>query len=211
MGSDKYNYNYVIKGANPNYNTTTNTKKDVSFEKLNYGNNNKSTTILTKVNGSTEEVSDPPGSPLDFKKGVSKGNVSIDSSDNRPLDYYGADPIFRGRNLVFLSKNEPPKLNYYNKEYKTFTRNITTTNGYWGNKKQQKIDFGKDTFSLGINSKTQDTIPTYNLTKNKIQNFTLPNGQNLLSFLKENNVRTGDNVKIKITKDGVELQKTESN
>ena len=91
------------------------------------------------------------------------------------------------------------------------TRNITNeiiTNrfknrGSWGNKNQEKIDFGKDAFSSAAK---KDSL--YKLEKkNTIQNFTLPNGQNLLSFLKENNVRTGDNVEIIITKDGVQLNK----
>ena len=92
-----------------------------------------------------------------------------------------------------------------------------SVNGYWGNKNQEKINFNKnnrtDAYSLGKNyiKDGQNLTPIYNLTNNTIRNFTLPNGQNLLSFLKKNNVQNGENVQIKITKDGVVLQKTESN
>ena len=88
-----------------------------------------------------------------------------------------------------------------------------TVNGYWGNKDQEKINFNKnnrtDAYSLGRNyiKDGQNLTPIYNLKRNTIQNFTLPNGQNLLYFLKENNVQTGENVQIKITKDGVKLIK----
>jgi hypothetical protein len=91
---------------------------------------------------------------------------------------------------------------YYSNDYSK-----TISQASWGNKNQQKINFGNDAFSLGINRQAQYTIPTYNLRDNTIQNFTLPNGQNLLSFLKKNNVQNGDNVEIKITKDRVELIK----
>ena len=212
MGSDNDdNYKYTIDSLIPSsINSTKQTKVNQSIKTITNNNNNKITTIFTKVDGSTEKSSYPPGSPLDFKKGVStNGEVKMNSFNDRPLDYYGADPIFRGKNLILYNKDFTKNSTItYPKKYERFTTNNTTSNGSWANKKQQKqINFGKDTFSLGINDEDQKTIPTYNLKDNTIQNFTLPNGQNLLSFLKENNVQNGDNVEIKITKDGVKLIK----
>lgn len=123
---------------------------------------------------------------IGFKKGV-----DIKKRGMGDEQYYG--PVYENKNIINQKIN------------------TTTSQGSWGNTNQKKINFGKDAFSLGINKKAEETIPTYNLTKNTIQNFTLPNGQNLLSFLKKNNVQNGENVEIKITKDGVELIKTESN
>lgn len=128
-----------------------------------------------------------------------KENQSIEkithSNGRSPLDFkkgvFGSGFIVENKSYYSEGDTAP----------KTFSQ------ASWGNKEQQKINFGKDAFSLGINRKVQDTIPTYNLRDNTIQNFTLPNGQNLLSFLKKNNVQNGDNVEIKITKDRVELIK----
>ena len=136
-------------------------------------------TSQIKENQSIETVTNSNnGKTISLKRGTSTRSTGLGNSN-----YYG--PVVTKKNI---ENQEITKL---------------ANQGIWGNRKQKEINFGNDAFSLGI----KDTIPTYNLTKNKIQNFTLPNGQNLLSFLKKNNVQNGDNVEIKITKDRVELIK----
>ena len=118
------------------------------------------------------------GNTISFKKGTYIGFTPGEGS----ADYYG--PTNENQNIR--------------------DRKITTQSnqGNWGNKNQNEIDFGKDAFSLGVKNPS-----IYNLKKNTIRNFTLPNEKNLLSFLKENNVQNREDVQIKITKDGVQLIK----
>lgn len=148
---------------------------------------------------------------------VSSINSTEQTKENQSFDeqtYQNNGNFLLFRN-GFTSTPNNKSLLYYGqdtgKESGEFKKNYETTNGYWGNKDAVKASFGKNAFSLGINDKNRfipkKTIQTYNLNNNNIQNFTLPNGQNLLSFLKENKVQTGDNVEIRITKNNVQLKK----
>lgn len=169
----------MTKYFNYNISISSSTSKGVSQTKENQS--------IEKITHTTKNnyVSKYNDAPF-FKSGVSAAELTNLSLEQREK-YYGF--------YYILDNGEQPP-DFYK-----------ANQGSWGNKNQKKIDFGKDAFSLGSNIKAEDTIPTYNLKDNTIKNFTLPNGQNLLSFLKKNNVRTGDNVEIKITQKGVELIK----